>query len=448
MKNFPIFLSRFVSYICHRFFRLNLDRFMIISDTKSRKYFPMNRFFIALFLTISAIFTYAASDGAKIFKQNCAVCHSIGDQRLTGPGMAGIAARVPDDVLLTAWVKNNNKVLASGNPYFKNLYKEYAGAAMTVFEGVLTDEDITAVVAYIKNPPLPPTVTTSTSTTTGTPDPVKASGIDPLYLLLGGISLLLILFGLGRNIRLSLQNVYNKKNGLEETEDKGFFAESKEWISGHRKLVGVGFLVISLLGMRGCWNALWEIGVYEGYKPEQPIKFSHTVHAGENKIACQYCHNSVEKSKHAGIPTVNICMNCHKGIQEGPSYGKKEIGKIHFAAGFNTKTNAYDLPTKPIKWIKVHNLPDHVYFNHQQHVVVGKQECKTCHGEVEKMTVAQQVKPLTMGWCIDCHRKTEVAMEGNAYYDKLHAELAKKYKGQKAFTVAEAGGIECAKCHY
>ncbi len=408
----------------------------------------MNKFFVALFLSVSAIFTYAAPDGAKIFKQNCAVCHSIGDQRGTGPGMKGIAARVTDDVLLTAWVKNNAKVLATGNAYFKNLQKEYGGSVMTIFEGVLTDEEIASVVTYIKNPPPPPTPPTTTTGPTGIAAAEAKGGLDPLYLVLGGITLLLILFGLGRNIRLSLKNIYNKKQGLEEEEDKGFIHESKQWISGHRKLVGFGFVILSLVGMRGCWNALWEIGVYEGYKPEQPIKFSHTVHAGENKIACQYCHNSVEKSKHAGIPTVNICMNCHKGIQEGPTYGKKEIGKIHAAAGFNPTTNNYDLPSKPITWIKVHNLPDHVYFNHQQHVVVGKQECKTCHGEVEKMTVAQQVQPLTMGWCIDCHRKTEVAMEGNAYYDKLHAELAKKYKGQKAFTVAEAGGIECAKCHY
>jgi mono/diheme cytochrome c family protein len=422
---------------------------MIISDTKSSFFSKMNKYFVALFFAVSAFVGSAAPDAAKIFKQNCAVCHALSDQRGTGPGLKGIATRVTDDALLLSWIRNSSKVIASGNPYFKNLYKEYGGAQMTVFEGVLTDDEIKAVIGYIKNPPPPPTaIAAAPGSATGTSASSNAGGVNPLYLVLGGITVLLILFGLGRNIRLALNNVYNKKNNLPEVEDKGFVYEAKQWISGHRKIVGFGLVFLSLVGMKGCWDALWEVGVYEGYKPEQPIKFSHKIHAGDNKIACQYCHNSVEKSKHAGIPTVNICMNCHKGIQEGPQYGKKEIGKIHVAAGFNTQTNNYDLPSKPIKWIKVHNLPDHVYFNHQQHVVVGKQECKTCHGEVETMTVAQQVKPLTMGWCIDCHRKTEVAMEGNAYYDKLHAELAKKYKGQKAFTVAEAGGIECAKCHY
>ena len=144
-------------------------------------------------------------------------------------------------------------------------------------------------------------------------------------------------------------------------------------------------------------------------------------------------------------------MNCHKGIQTGPQYQGKEIGKIYEAAGFDPKTLAYDdSKQNPLKWIKVHNLPDHVYFNHSQHVVVGKIDCATCHGNLKEMTVAEQKAPLTMKWCIDCHRKTEVVMEGNAYYDRLHKALKEKYAGQYdvKFTVDKIGGLECAKCHY
>ena len=209
--------------------------------------------------------------------------------------------------------------------------------------------------------------------------------------------------------------------------------------------------------MKSCWNSLFRIGVYydyktdKGYKPEQPIKFSHKIHAGDNAIACQYCHNSVEKSRHAGIPTVNICMNCHQGISSGAITGEKEIAKIYAAAGFDVKSGKTDeSKSNPIKWVKVHNLPDHVYFNHSQHVVVGKIECAKCHGNLKEMTVAEQKVPLTMKWCIECHLKTEVAMDGNPYYEKLHAALKEQYKDQhlKKFTVAQMGGIECAKCHY
>lgn len=209
--------------------------------------------------------------------------------------------------------------------------------------------------------------------------------------------------------------------------------------------------------MKSCWDACYDLGVYydwkteKGYKPEQPIKFSHKIHAGDNEISCQYCHNSVEKSKHAGIPSVNVCMNCHKGISKTANPGsEQEIAKIYHAAGFNAKTGKYDQSENPIKWIKVHTLPDHVYFNHSLHVTAGKQECATCHGDLKKMTVAEQKNPLTMKWCIECHRKTEVAMEGNAYYDRLHKALKEKYKGKRnvKFTVEKIGGLECAKCHY
>jgi len=419
-------------------------------------HFSLKSLFGAVFLFFAFSFGLKAQDGAKLFKQNCAVCHSLTDQKLTGPGLAGVFDRAPKGDWLKNWILNNEKLIKSGDAYANKIYNENGKAAMTVFEGQLTDKDVDAILAYVKAPPAPKTdVAASPAAGTEQTEEVKG-GIDPLYLLLGAIAILAIVLGALRSVRHSLQNSYNRREGKAENPDITFGQEVKEWISGHRRLVGVFVIIIAFGGMKSCWDACYDLGVYydwetqKGYHPEQPIKFSHKLHAGDNEIACQYCHNSVEKSRHAGIPTVNICMNCHKGIQTGPQYGDKEIAKIYAASGFDTKTGTYVNPQNPIKWIKVHTLPDHVYFNHSQHVVVGKQECATCHGDVKKMTTVEQKSPLTMKWCIECHRKTEVAMEGNAYYDRIHKALKEKYKGQYdvKFTVDKIGGLECAKCHY
>lgn len=413
---------------------------------------------IALVFTVF-IFTskVQAQDGAKIFKQNCAVCHALTDQKLTGPGLKGVFDRAPKGDWMHKWILNSEKMIKSGESYANKIYNENGKAAMTVFEGTLTDKDVDAVIAYIKNPPAPPVPGGGTvANSDGVPVEAKG-GIDPLYLILGTIVILAILLVALRSVRTALANTSNRAEGKDENPDVTFWQEVKNWMAGHRRLVGVLGIILVFVGMKGCWDACFNIGVYydyrtqKGYKPEQPIKFSHKLHAGDNEIACQYCHSSVEKSRHAGIPSVNICMNCHKGIQKGPQYGEKEIAKIYEAAGFDAKTAMYDESKQnPLKWIKVHNLPDHVYFNHSQHVVVGQIECATCHGDVKNMTVAEQKSPLTMKWCIECHRQTEVKMAGNAYYDRLHKALKEKYAGQYdvKFTVEKIGGLECAKCHY
>lgn len=399
-----------------------------------------------------------AADGKTVFKQNCAVCHTLTDQRLTGPGLKGVTDRVPKGDWLFNWVKNTEKMLKSGDAYANKIYKEYGGATMNVFEGTLSDEDIKAVIEYIKNPPVEnPELAKGGSASIESETGEEAGGVSPLYIILSVIVILGLMISILRGVRVSLRNVVNKREGKEEEPSITFWEESKEWMSAHRRFVGVCIIIVACIGMKGCWNVLFDVGVYydwetgKGYKPEQPIKFSHKIHAGDNAIACQYCHNSVEKSRHAGIPTVNVCMNCHKGISTGATTGEGEIAKIYAAAGFDFKNQKYDeSKANPIKWIKVHNLPDHVYFNHSQHVVVGKIQCEQCHGNVKEMTVAEQKAPLTMKWCIECHRQTEVAMEGNAYYDKLHEVLKEKYKGQhlKNFTVAQMGGIDCGRCHY
>lgn len=140
-------------------------------------------------------------------------------------------------------------------------------------------------------------------------------------------------------------------------------------------------------------NGAVNLGRQQGYAPEQPIKFSHELHAGQLKIDCQFCHSGARKGKHANIPAVNVCMSCHKYVQEGPKYGTKEIDKIYAAAGWDPEEQAYTSPQQPIKWVRIHNLPDHVYFNHAQHVAVGGVDCQTCHGPVETMEVLAQFAP-------------------------------------------------------
>lgn len=400
----------------------------------------------------------SAQDGAKLFKQNCAVCHaSHTDQKLTGPGLKGIFDRAPKGDWLKNWILNNEKLIKGGDAYANKIFNDNGKAAMTVFEGQLNDKDVDAIIAFLQ---APAPVTGPKGPTGGVPvagAEEAAKGIDPLYLILTIVVILAILITTLRSVRTALQNTANRNEGKAENPDITFGEEVKGWISGHRRLVGVICIILGFGGMKSCWDACYDIGVYydwetqKGYHPDQPIKFSHKIHAGDNEIACQYCHNTVEKSRHAGIPSVNICMNCHKGIQEGPTTGKTEIAKIYDAAGFDPSTGKYDeSKANPLKWIKVHNLPDHVYFNHSQHVVVGKQDCANCHGDVKAMTTVEQKNPLTMKWCIECHRKTEVAMEGNPYYDRLHKALKEKYKGQYdvKFTVEKIGGLECAKCHY
>jgi len=413
------------------------------------------------FLFLAFIFSsnnLSAADGAKIFKQNCAVCHSMGTNVLTGPGLSGVMTRVPSEDWLKKWIKNNEALIKSGDAYANKVYNDNGKKPMTVFE-FLSDEEITAVIEYIKAPPAPTGLTGPTGPADGTPAPVADNGVNPLAILIGIIAFLIIIVAVLRGVRHSLKNLQNEKLGLPEEEAVGPWTELKMWMGNNKRWVAV--ITIFILGglLSSGWYALKAIGVYadpqtkQAYHPTQPIAFNHKLHAGDNAIDCQYCHSTVEKSKTASIPSVNICMNCHKGISQGPTTGTAEIAKIYEAAGFDPDKGAYTKPEKPIEWVKVHNLPDFVFFSHQQHVKVGKQECATCHGDLKTMTTAQQVQPLTMAWCIDCHKKTEVpGMKDNPYYESLHKKLAEKYKNlpkdQQVITVAKMGGIECAKCHY
>ncbi|MCX6352680.1 MAG: hypothetical protein NTX03_12605 [Bacteroidetes bacterium] len=213
----------------------------------------------------------------------------------------------------------------------------------------------------------------------------------------------------------------------------------KFWTTyANRAFVVMGIVaILAGYGIYDMYKKAQDLGNQIGYSPEQPIRFNHKIHAGQYQIDCRYCHTGVEKGKQANIPSLNICMNCHKGVQEGQQYGSSEIAKVV----------SYYNANKPVKWVRVHNLPDHVYFNHSQHVVAGKVKCEQCHGKVAEMERVVQNATLEMGWCVNCHRETKVN-KTNPYYTATY-DFIKKHKEDKTkFTVAQLGGLECAKCHY
>ena len=413
---------------------------------------------LSVILFLFASVAFAQPDGEKLFKGNCASCHKP-DKDMTGPALKGAVARWEGKGDIHAWVKNSSAYLKTGNPYATELFNKWNKSVMTA--QALSDEEIDAILAYADAyvPPVPKGLDPTTVTPEG-------EGSNWPWLVV--IALLLLVVGLSLSgVKRSLSNAVREAEGKEPEPDMSFGQRLRNW-AWHNKaaasILGLFIVVFLILKM---WDAAWVIGVYGGdevphYKPEQPILFNHTLHAGKADagnlaINCQYCHSSAEKSKHAGIPSTNVCMNCHSAVNEGRTpEGTKEIAKIYAAVGWDGK--AYTGKPEPVKWVKVHNLPDHAYFNHQQHVSVGKLECQECHGPIdEKMDVAEQWAPLTMGWCIDCHNTKDVKMAGNGYYDEImarleetdmgHAEL-KKYLDDEKISVKELGGWECAKCHY
>jgi mono/diheme cytochrome c family protein len=399
----------------------------------------------------------AAQDGEKLFKANCASCHKI-DRNLTGPALQGTTTRwAGKEELLHLWIKNPNAAIATGDSYIRALLAEWEPKGGRMPAQAVNDEEINAILAYIDAwvPPAPPT----------TPDggvvvsaPVDG-GLSTTWLLIVLFILLILIFSLWgvRSSLGKLNNAMRDAQGLETEPELTLGERSRNWLWQNKVFVSItGILVVVYMITLG-WDALLGVGVYTGYTPEQPIKFNHTLHAGDNGIACVYCHHSATKSKHAGIPSANICMNCHKGINQGRSEeGTAEIQKIYAAVGWDPDAMAFTGVETPIQWVKVHNLPDHAYFNHAQHYVVGQIECQECHGQIQaEYTVAGQHSPLTMGWCIDCHNRTEVKMEGNGYYDEVHKRLVdsnkeelKNYLEDGVITARELGGWECAKCHY
>ncbi|WP_027137790.1 c-type cytochrome [Gaetbulibacter saemankumensis] len=416
---------------------------------------------LGLSLSILLLFTASLSaqggdpaKGKSLFNANCAACHQL-DKKMTGPALRNVEQRLADDEGLDKqwlydWIHNSAGVIKSGDAYANKVYNEYGGAAMTAFPQ-LSEEDIDNILAYTaeekKEAPAAATAVATQSTS-------DSSGISN-ELILGALAILFLLLALGLYLVNKTLRRFAEAQNIELAEATKRTPLWKAFIQNQfLMLVMAIFLLLSSAYF--VYGYLMQVGVDQGYQPVQPIHFSHKIHAGDNGIDCKYCHSSARVSKTSGIPSVNVCMNCHKSIYEyngetSAEYSKEfydgEIKKVYKAAGWDDAEQKYTGETQPIKWVRIHNLPDFVYFNHSQHVSVAGVECQTCHGPVEEMEVLYQHAPLTMGWCIDCHRTTNVKVEDNAYYEKIHEELSKKY-GVEKLTAAQMGGLECGKCHY
>ena len=412
-----------------------------------------------LLLTFSTSLSAQEGDpvnGKALYNANCAACHKM-DKKMTGPALRNVEARLAEEEgldreWLNNWIRNSASLIKSGDAYANKIYKEYNGTAMTAFPQ-LSDQDISDVLAYTAAPkpeapaPVPGSVTQT-----------QTSGGVSNNLILGALAVLFALLAMALILVKRTLNRFADAKGIDAVSETKRTPIWKAFVQ-NQFLVLVTAVFFLLSSAYFVYGFFMQVGVDQGYEPVQPIHYSHRIHAGDNGIDCKYCHSSARVSKHSGIPSLNICMNCHKSIgevaevtqQEGINeYGvdyNSEIQKLYKAVGWDEAEQQYTGETSPVKWIRIHNLPDFAYFNHSQHVMVGGIECQTCHGPVEEMEVMYQHAPLTMGWCINCHRETNVKVKDNAYYTKIHEELSKKY-GVDQLTAAQMGGLECGKCHY
>ena len=390
--------------------------------------------FLTVFFTLS-LNLFAQADGEQIFKTNCISCHTIGGGRLIGPDLEGVSKKRNVE-WLKKWINSSSDFIASGDADAIAIFEEYNKVAMTSF--YFEDEDMDALLTYLENPPIEEK---EVSTTTAEQDKGMSNST---ILLLIAVFLFLLVFVL-TSIKNKLKTQLNQPT---ETLSESVINQGKAFLAENRNVAILGFVVFIAV-MKFTFDSLMGIGVTTNYQPEQPIAFSHKIHAGDNGIDCNYCHSSARTSKTSGIPSANVCMNCHANITTGTNTGTTEIQKIYDAIGYDPETRTYieGYEQQPIQWVRIHNLPDLSYFNHSQHVTVGKLECQECHGPVQEMDVVYQHSELTMGWCVNCHKETQMKMEGNAYYTKIHEKMKEKYAGQK-ITVDKMGGLECGKCHY
>lgn len=462
------------------------------------------RVLFVLALTLGA-FSLSAQDldaGKALFRANCASCHN-GDMKskLTGPALGGAPERWADyggDEALYSWVRNSQAMISEGsNQRATELWAEW-GSVMTPFLQ-LTDDDISNILGYIDfvyvNGSYPLKEQVSGGPGGG---PAEPRNNTPLFI---GLAALLGL------LAVILARVASNLNYMIKVKETGVAAPRQTMAELLTSRGVISFVVFALVVAGGYFtvNNAIQLGRQQGYTPEQPIKFSHATHAGIQQIECQYCHDGARRSKHSVIPAANTCMNCHKAIKNGSQYGTAELTKIYASIGYDPNTDKYidgydnmsrddiknvftkwianqaiengadgdeaeemvedqwdgivealtneetgdDKVAGPIEWVRIHNLPDHAYFNHAQHVSVGKVECQTCHGQVQEMEVVGQYSPLSMGWCINCHRQTSVEFANNEYYEayeKYHEEIQAGTRDK--VTVEDIGGLECQKCHY
>ena len=473
---------------------------MIFKSLISRTFLVVSLAFMAL-----PIFAQEGNPdaGKELFRTQCATCHNknmVDD--LTGPALGGTQERWADypEEDLYRWIRNSQAMINEGHPLATELWNTWKPTAMTSFLN-LTDEEIANILAYIQG------------TYDGTYGPKLAvqsgDGAGAVVEKRDNTTLFVVLAFILAILAVVLARVLANLNYMLEIKENPEAPVHRktliEILTSKGVIAFVIFALVVLGGYTTVSNAIM-LGRQQGYQPEQPIKFSHETHAGIQQIDCQYCHDGARRSKHSVIPAANTCMNCHVAVKVGSTYGTQELTKIYASVGWDPSTDSYienyeelsrsdieriykkwiadtyvkdkgSLDVKgekliedqwegivesltdpavgdnkvagPIEWVRIHALPDHVYFNHAQHVTVGKQECQTCHGPVEEMAVLEQYSPLSMGWCINCHRETEVQFVDNEYYDtyKLyHEELATGER--EKVTVEDIGGLECQKCHY
>jgi len=408
-------------------------------------------------LIVSGTQAQDAVEGRKIFKEKCTSCHAL-DRDLIGPALQTIVP-TKSEAFLLKWINNAPAFIASGDKEAVEASKFNPNADMTAFPS-LTPEQIKSILAYVKVGE--PKKAEAAGAATGSDEVSNFSIVGVIAVILISIIVLVIL---ARAIKM-LERLILKKQGveIEEDEEKASMLAGIGQLFKNKKFVFFVILCLVIsLGSFG-WMGMWNTGVSTGYQPTQPIKFSHELHAGVNQIDCQYCHAGAFESKNATIPSLNVCMNCHKQVQARDSHDgniSPEIQKIYNALGYDADKMTYDKSKeKPIEWVRVHNLPDFAYFNHSQHVVVAEEAirkekglkpnepvCFACHGPVNTMEEIYQYSPLTMKWCINCHKDTKLEVKDNAFYTKIIEAHEKIKKGEK-ITPAALGGIECGKCHY
>jgi cytochrome c551/c552 len=436
---------------------------------------------LTIVLATGSFTTYAQGDA--LFKAKCASCHQP-HKNGTGPKLFQVRQKWSDggakEGSIYQWV-NNWQTAAANDPYAQGV-STWSPTAMSAFPD-LKKEEIDAIMDWVDSQPDPAAGGAADAGAMGADGaPVEGEGATEesssgwIWIILSVIFITIILAvgGVRRQLKFAAADAEGEpvNDGLSYTE------ELKAWAWKYRLYVGLGSLVVVIGVVVTLFLGLYSIGVVENYQPSQPIAYPHAIHAGTNGIDCKYCHSSVTKSKSAGIPSVNVCMNCHKQINGRTPAQQEQIAKIYEAAGWNPEgAGSYTGKTKPIVWNKVHVLPDHVYFNHSQHVVVGGVDCKQCHGDMTKQVETQKVWPveelnkiegnipltkptMTMGWCIECHDKKEISTgsidtKNNGYYNEIHKRLLnndrklyEKYLDDGIVSVAELGGWECAKCHY
>ena len=414
-----------------------------------------------LTLFIFSLFVFStihvsAQDGKALFISKCASCHNpLKDA--TGPKLAGLEERGKwaDHKELLKWVNNPGAYMAK-DPYTQGLLAQWK-SMMTGFPD-LTLKDVDAIVDYINGV----VAAANKPKDAGEAGQAEKASSNQNAIIFGIISLILAIIALIlMQVNSNLKKMSDDVEGIQRPDPVPFY-KNKIYIAMFSLLffvVGGYFVTKGAIGLQRQTN----------YQPVQPVYYSHKVHAGINQINCLYCHGNAWESKSAAIPSVNVCMNCHKTIttygenspklydNEGNEInGTAEIAKLHKYAAFDpAKPNDWDpSKAKPIEWVRIHNLPDHVYFNHSQHVKAGNVQCQTCHGNIPEMDEVKQFSELSMGWCINCHRDTKVdfnydSTKGNKFYsiyEKFHNDI--KSGKMDSVTVKDIGGLECQKCHY